>query len=817
MMDAHGRVNRCGRAVLLAGTAWLAMGGLAQAQQDLAAMPTVAAPSVQASEGLGDSGYYLEADLLVRDDKAQTLTAKGGVEARYQGRTLRADEVIYDTRTGVVTAHGKVQLINGDGTAQFADDLTLDKDLRAGFARNFGARMENNVKIAAATAVRRSESIQELNQAIYTPCEVCAEKPTPTWSLSADKVVQDKSRKLVYYHGAVIKLWGAPLLYLPVFWHPDPQATRSSGFLTPKLGFSRRRGASYQQPYLHVISPSQDIVISPQINTKINPFLNASYRKRFYSGSVEARVGYTYERELDNKGERFGEATSRSYILAKGAFDINANWKWGFSAERTSDALLFDKYDVSDAYQQRGLFTSEDHRLTSQLYATRQDARSWLSVSALSIQGLRVVGVNQATGNASQFENSGAFPLIGPLVEARWEPESRILGGRLRVQGSGVLLNRSESQFGESPYAIATTRGAIFTTAPFATNTYRGQEGIDSTRASVQADWRASFIVGGGLRVQPFAQVRGDAYSLREIYLTPQAIAAGDAESVDYTRGLGVAGVDLSLPLFKPLKNGGSIILEPLAQLAAGSGSEILPYVVARNQTAALSTTYLYNEDSAVFEFDETNLFRANKSPGFDIYEGGARANVGGRATVELGDGRSGTLLIGRSFRTEVDPLLPQRSGLQAKSSDWIVAATVTPVRGVKAFVRTRLDSETRNIKRIETGLDARGGRAQGTVRYLKDVLDSNGVRQENVEARGQLQLTKRWALTATGQRDMVAEVWRRRDLGVAYTDDCIRIDVIYQHEDRFTSTPTGLQLQPDESIVVRLTLATLGDTGYSE
>jgi hypothetical protein len=112
------------------------------------------------------------------------MIARGGVEARYQGRTLRADEVVYDTKTEVVTAHGHVTLINADGTAQFANDMTMDKDLKAGFARGFSARLDKNIKIAADSAVRRNEQITELNKAIYTPCEVCAEKPKPTWSIS---------------------------------------------------------------------------------------------------------------------------------------------------------------------------------------------------------------------------------------------------------------------------------------------------------------------------------------------------------------------------------------------------------------------------------------------------------------------------------------------------------------------------------------------------------------------------------------------------------------------------------------------------------
>ncbi|WP_419317228.1 LPS-assembly protein LptD [Caulobacter sp. ErkDOM-E] len=772
-----------GRLRLLAGVASLVLATTtAHAQQALVEVPPVPVVKAPPSDGLGDEGYYLESDLLIRDDKTQILTARGDVEARYQGRTLRAEEMVYDTKAGVITAKGKVALINGDGTAQFADEMTLDKDLKAGFALGFSARMDKDVKIAAVSAIRRNDNIQELNQAIYTPCEICAEKPTPTWSVAADKVVQDKDRQLVYYKNAVIRLWGAPLMYLPVFWHPDPQATRSSGFLTPKLGASKRRGISYQQPYLYVISPSQDIVLSPQINSSVNPFLNAHWRKRFYSGTAEIRGGLTYEKDIDNRGERFGEATPRSFILARGMFDINDNWKWGFSAERTSDKLLFDNYSINDVYQQRGLFTSEDRRLSSQIYTTRQDKLSYLSLSAVSVQGLRVSGIDAVTGLAS-FENSDVFPLIGPLVEGRWQPKDPMLGGRLRLQGTGVILTRAESPYGAT------------------------LDGVDSQRGSASANWRSTLTLKSGVRVSPFAQARGDAYRVSDL--------PGADDSQTYSRALGVTGVDFSYPFFKALK-GGTVVLEPLAQVAAGSESRRVPIVVGTSG----ATTYLYNEDSTSFEFDETNLFRANKSPGFDLYEGGQRLNVGARATVKYNDTRGASILVGRSFRSEVDPLLPARSGLQKKSSDWIVAATVTPVRGVNAFVRTRYapDLASNKFRRIEAGVDAFHKVANGSVRYIKDQQDAGGFPLETFEMRGQLNITKKWAVTAYGQQDLVAGVWRRRDLGVAYADDCIRIDVIYQNEDRFSQASTGgLKLQADQSVVFRLTLATLGDTGYSQ
>jgi LPS-assembly protein len=813
MMELRWGAREKGRAVLLAGAAWLALAGSAQAQQPLATIPAAPAPTPAVDDGLGDTGYYLESDLLIRDDANQKMIARGDVEARYQGRTLRADEVIYDTKTEVVTAHGHVTLINADGTAQFADDMTMDKELKAGFARGFSARLDKNIKIAADSAVRRNEKITELNKAIYTPCEVCAEKPKPTWSIQADKVVQDKNKHLVYYHGATIRMFGAPLMYLPVFWHPDPQTERRSGFLVPKIGVSKKRGFVYQQPYLFVISPSQDLVVSPQINTKVNPFLNAQYRKRFYSGYVEARVGATYDKDFDNHGDRFGEATAKSYILAKGLFDIDEKWKWGFTAERASQALIFDDYDIGDVYAQRGQYSADDHRLMSQIYATRQSDRSYFSASMISVQGLRVVQVDSTTGLANRFENSGAFPVIGPLIEGRWEPESHILGGRLRINGSGVVLTRSESQFGEPPYAYAA---------------YKGQPGVDSMRGTIEGDWRASMILGPGLRVEPFAQARGDAYRVDDVFLPPSALAAGDTKTgINYSRGLGVAGVDLSLPMFKPLKGGGSIVLEPLVQLATGSDSSQVPIVVARD---AAGNPIYFNEDSTNFELDETNLFDVNKSPGFDLYEGGTRMNVGGRATVKLADGRGGSVLLGRSLRTKVDPLMPTRAGLDQKASDWIVAATVTPIRGVTAFTRARFDDDTSKLNRLEAGLDASVARGFASLRYLKDNRDTSGLRQENLDFVGDYKVSEHWGVTALGRlsyqdarafglpADRSEWSWTRRDLGVYYKDDCIRVDVIYQNEDRYTQTSdSGLRLRADQSVVLRLTLATLGDTLYTD
>ena len=745
-----------GRAGLLAGGALMALAFAAPVAAQDVATPTAPVASAE-DDGLGDRGFYLESDLLIRDDGQQMVTARGDVEIRYRGRTLRAGEVVYDIKSGVITARDKVVVIDPSGAVSFADVMILDEELRAGVAQGFSARLANNVKIAAASAVRRSDTVNELNKAIYTPCEICASDPThpPTWSIRADKVVEDRDKQIIYYRNAVIELFGIPVFYAPVFWHPDPSADRKSGLLPPKIVASERRGLSYEQPYALIISPSEDLVISPQLNTAVNPFVNFQWRKRFENGQINARFGYTYEHDLDSDGDRIGDLTSRSYILADGAFDLDEHWRWGFAAERSSEDLLFDKYDISDVYAQRGLVPSDDKRLTSQIYAVRQDERSYFSIAAVSIQGLR------------PGDNDRTFPVIAPLIEGFWEPEGPVLGGRLRVRGRAVGLTREQSQFVAS------------------------QPGTDSQRASAGVDWRRNFTFASGLRLSPFAEARADVFAVSD--LPPPNLGQSDT----ITRAVGVAGVDVSYPLFR--RDGDrTLILEPLLQVALSPDSKPNPLVA--------------NEDSSVLEFDETNLLRADKFPGFDLYEGGQRINVGARATMLYDDGRGISVLVGRSFRAEPDPQFPLRSGLQPKRSDWIVAAEGTPIDGFNFFTRARFDANNWNVRRLELGINVDFDRAQGFVRYLRDNQDITGVQREDIDFAGEVMVAGNWGVTFAGVRDVESDVWRRQEFGALYRDDCLDMAVVWVHEETYNRS-----LGPSDSVILRLTLATLGDKGYRQ
>lgn len=729
------------------------------------------------ADRLAEGEMYMEADQVIRDDDAGITTAQGNIEIRYNDRTLRADRLVYEDQTGVIRAYGNIVIVNADGSSEYAQEIVLDDEMRVGVALGFSARLQENVKIAAASAAKRNEDVEELNKAIYTPCEICADDGTPkrpTWSIAADRVVRNKKRRIVYYTNARFRLWGLPVAYLPVFWHADPSAPRSSGFLVPKASVSDRRGLSYEQPYYWVISDSADLIVSPQINSKIAPFLNGQVRKRFYSGDVDIRFGYTHARDFDGKGNELpGTETDRSYILGRGTFQIDEKWLWGFTAERTSDDLIFDKYEVGKVYITRGPYIADDRRLISQVYTIRQDERSYFSAAAMTIQGLRPGAIDPVTGFASG-ENDRVFPIIGPLVESHYEAPQRILGGRLRAHASAVVLSREQSP----------------------TDLSQRLPGLDSARVTGELDWRRAFTSPAGLRFEPFVSLRADAYKLDDI-LTGVGSATRDDEM---SRALATAGVDISYPFFKRFSDG-TIVLEPVAQIAASPDAKHL--VIGRTATGE---PIYFNEDSIAFEFDETTLFRANKFPGYDLYEDGVRMNLAGRATVMWDDGRRANFLVGRSFRTERNDVFTDRTGLRTKASDWIVSADAQPIRGLSMFARARLDSDSLDIRRLEAGANVYNKYGNGFVRYLTDDFDINGTKRENLDLGGEVYVGENYGVSFYGNRDLRQDSWVIRDVGVFYRDDCLRVDVIYRREDTIIG-----RLLPSESVSVRLTLATLG------
>ncbi len=662
----------------------------------------------------------LEADELINDEQARTVTAQGDVQVRYQGRTMRADRLVYDLGTGAIHAIGNVEIVAEDGSTTYAEEVNADEAMNVGAATELRARLGQSGTLAARAALRHGPNESELRNVIYTSCPICeaGDRP-PTWSLRARRAIQDNENRTISYQSAVLEIAGVPILYLPYFAHPDPTIERASGFLTPDFGSNRRLGGFYDQPYHWAISPSQDLTVSARVHGNVKPLLGLEYRKRFWSGEMTIDTTFTEERLFDSDGVLFDQSRLRSSVFARGLFHIDERWDWGFGVERAYDDFYLRRYEIDGPGERRGPYIGQDTRLISQLYAIGQDENSYTSASFVGFQGLR------------DADTSDLLPVILPFAETEQVLLDPLVGGQIRLQANTALLARDDNP---------------------ATLGFEGNNG----RLSAGATWRKDLTFGPGWLFSPFAQARADVFHVET--------AADEYETI--TRGLGLGGAEISWPFMRPGERF-DIIVEPVAMAAYASGNADDPRIV--------------NEDSLAFELDDSSLFRPNAAPNYDLWEPGARVSLGVRATARSHSGESASLMFGRRWRDQPAPGFTPQNNLDGESSDWVAAAQADLGRSFGTELRLRLDDQTLDVERIDLGVRAAAGRFNGSARYFSiDETLSPGDPKEEISANVGVELARGWRAQFGLTRDLDSDINLRQDIRAIYEDDCTFLEIAY-------------------------------------
>lgn len=726
----------------------------------VAASPTaVLAQTTGAAESQQDH-VLLEADELIDDQQAGTITAQGDVQVRYEGRTMRADRLVYDLNTGAIRAMGDVQIVLEDGSITHAEAVEADEGMNVAVAAELRARLGNQGTLAARTALRHGEGESELRNVIYTSCPLCeGDDRPPTWSLRARRAIQDRESRTISYQGAVLEVLGAPILYIPYFAHPDPSVGRTSGLLPPSIGSNTRLGAFYAQPYYWAIDPYSDLTASLRVHETVNPLLGLDYRRRFWSGQLGIESTLTSEQLFDTDGTRFGNEEWRGSIFADGHFDINNYWKWGFGAERVSDDDYLRRYDVQGAGESRGPYIGQDNRLISQLYTIGQDERSYTSVSFITIQGLRAA------------DTPDLLPTVAPFIDTERVYIDPWLRGQLRLQANMVVLDRDDNAL---------------------TPALEGSTG----RLSLGATWRRDMVFGPGLVFSPFAQARGDLYQVET--------SSDDTET--FSRGVGLGGAEISWPFMRPGESI-DVVVEPVVMAAyATEDSEAAYYDAGVRRTV--------NEDSLGFELDDSNLFRPNAAPNYDLWEPGGRISAGIRATARAHSGESASLLFGRRWRDDAEPQFSARSNLNDTTSDYVAAGQINLGRSFSTEARVRLDDESFEVRRIDLGVRGAVSRFTAAARYYQYdqafVVDPSTPSEEIYGAIG-VDLIRGWRVEASLTRDLDSDINLRQDIAAIYEDDCTFLEISYTRRERQTGA-----LGSDEGIQIRVGLRSLGVFGGS-
>lgn len=322
--------------------------------------------------------------------------------------------------------------------------------------------------------------------------------------------------------------------------------------------------------------------------------------------------------------------------------------------------------------------------------------------------------------------------------------------------------------------------------------------GVDSYRASVGADWGTTRVLPGGVLLNPFAESRFDYYQLDD---TPSAVS-------NVSRGVATLGTRLSYPLYRPGKNV-DILVEPEAMVAYG--------------TSGTNNSDIPVEDSLFYELDETSLFEANASSGFDTYEGGSKASIGASVSARWKNGMTLSALGGRRWRDTSDPIFDVGSNLDGTVSDWVAGVSADFGNPLKIETRVRLDDDDLALNRIDARISTNIWRLRANARYysISGDVTSSGFSDEGIVFSSDFKITDNYYLLYSLNRDISGRANAlgrtsdpadiRQTVGLAYEDDCSRFEVYFERSEAIDRT-----LGPEDSIKFRFALKTLGDFGSS-
>ena len=183
----------------------------------------------------------------------------------------------------------------------------IGKDISIDF--NNTAFQKDNEPRLKGNSISIDKNISKITKGVFTTCK--KNDDCPPWQLSAKEIKHDKSKKIIYYKDAWLKLYDKPIFYFPKFFHPDPTVKRQSGFLMPSFVDSSNLGGSFNVPYYHVLSNNRDLTLRPRFFTNEKIVVQSEYRQVNKKSNHIFDFSFTADKNEKTKTHFFSESSKK--------------------------------------------------------------------------------------------------------------------------------------------------------------------------------------------------------------------------------------------------------------------------------------------------------------------------------------------------------------------------------------------------------------------------------------------------------------------------------------------------------------------------
>lgn len=228
--------------------------------QDISA-PKRTTGGLQAEGGDGEVVVYSERQTVEGEAGSRIVVHSGNVDVRYGVYRLQADKItIYEAENKIV-AEGSVVFDQGDDQRiTGATGIWNYKTKLGSFEDSTGFTNQTNdgtvIYFTAEKVERVAVDEVVVTKGKFTACE----EAVPKWSFTADEArikVNDK----VKLKNAKFRVKDIPIVPLPYASIPIEERDRSSGFLTPTIGYSANKGLRISTAYFQTLGRSADVTV----------------------------------------------------------------------------------------------------------------------------------------------------------------------------------------------------------------------------------------------------------------------------------------------------------------------------------------------------------------------------------------------------------------------------------------------------------------------------------------------------------------------------------------------------------------------------
>ena len=239
----------------------------------------------------------VNADRIDYRQDQDVYEADGSVVIQQGTMRLTADHVTIAVLPGIVTATGRVRLIDRQADVT-TERLEFSVNTEAGILTHGQLYVpRTNSLISGRQMQRFSEYHYRVKEGDFTNCDA-REGEVPAWRIRFNDLDLNVGDSLAF-KGVWLCVADVPVVPLPTMTYP--LSKRQSGLLLPSVGWDNRFGTQFQESFYWAINPSQDLTITPSYQSKLGYGSDFEYRyvlDRLSRG--QWHVSYLQQTQLPN-------------------------------------------------------------------------------------------------------------------------------------------------------------------------------------------------------------------------------------------------------------------------------------------------------------------------------------------------------------------------------------------------------------------------------------------------------------------------------------------------------------------------------------